>query len=193
MGGGIWLSFKRHLRFLKETDFVDANDRLTSDGLWASKLRVDQPLLIAEAIRSGALAGLTPELMAGGLAPFVWDRTLEVELRVDGTLNLAEAEGVFDKILSSIEPIRKLKQKRGFESPPLLFWPAAALFFWTRGMRWDQLLFHVPADEGDMASLIMRTADHLRQVAHLKDTHPDLASSAAEAIHLMLREPVYVD
>jgi superfamily II RNA helicase len=47
-------------------------------------------------------------------------------------------------------------------------------------------------DEGDMASLIMRTADHLRQVANLKETHPRLAETAEEAIRRILREPVYL-
>jgi hypothetical protein len=46
--------------------------------------------------------------------------------------------------------------------------------------------------EGDLASLIMRTADHLRQVAALKDTHPELADTAAKSIALILREPVYL-
>ncbi len=66
----LWQSFKRHLRFLKETGFVDEEDRLTPDGHWASKLRLDQPLLIAEAIRKGAFDGVSPESVAGGLAPF---------------------------------------------------------------------------------------------------------------------------
>jgi len=39
----------------------------------------------------------------------------------------------------------------------------------------------------------MRTADHLRQVANLSDTHPELAAVAANAVELILREPVYID
>jgi len=191
-GGGLWLSFKRHLRFLKETGFVDEKDRLTSDGLWASNLRLDQPLLIAEAIRKGAFEGISPEALAGGLAPFVWDRDQEVELRVKGALDLSLIEAVFERLLKRIEEIRSLKDKRGFQSPPLMFWPGAALFMWAKGVPWNQLLHFVPADEGDMASLIMRTADHLRQVAALRETHPDLAASASESVELILREPVYI-
>jgi hypothetical protein len=44
-----------------------------------------------------------------------------------------------------------------------------------------------------MASLIMRTADHLRQIANLEETHPQLSAVAANAIELILREPVYID
>ena len=190
--GGLWLSFIRQVQFLKETGFVDETDRLTSDGQWASNLRLDQPLLIAEAIRKGAFEGISSETLAGGLAPFVWDRGQEMELRVKGALDLTVIEDMFGRLLNYIEEIRSLKDKRGFQSPPLMFWPAAALFMWAKGIPWKELLYFVPADEGDMASLIMRTADHLRQVAALRETHPGLASVAAQSIELILREPVYI-
>jgi len=190
--GGLWPSFKRHLRFLKETGFVDEADRLTPDGRWASNLRLDQPLLIAEAIRKGAFHDITPAELAGGLAPFVWDRGQEMELKAEGLLDLSRIEAVFYRLLSHTEEMRTLKNKRGFQSPPILFWPAAALFMWARGVPWEELLRLVAADEGDMASLIMRTADHLRQVADLRETHPELAFVAVQAIDLILREPVYI-
>ncbi|MCK5724712.1 MAG: hypothetical protein KAI84_19415, partial [Gammaproteobacteria bacterium] len=193
MGGGLWLSFKRHVRFLQETGFVDQANRLTPDGHWASKLRLDQPLLIAEAIRRGALNNVSPEIMAGGLAPFVWDRTLELEPMVDGVFDLTEIKDKFNKTIEHIENIKELKSRRGFESSPILFWPAAVLFMWARNVPWEQLLTYVPVNEGDMASLIMRTADHLRQIANLKETHPQLSAVAANAIELILREPVYID
>jgi len=189
---GLWNSFKRHLQFLKENGFVDDMERLTPDGFWASKLRLDQPLLIAEAIRKGAFNDLSPEILTGVLAPFVWDRTLEIELRTKGVMNLAGLETSFNKTLEQIEQIRALKHKRGFESPPIMFWPGAALFMWAKGVPWEQLLNFVPVDEGDMASLIMRTADHLRQVSNLIETHAELASVAEEAVDLILREPVYI-
>jgi len=192
MGGGLWLSFKRHLRFLKETGFVDEADLLTSDGYWASKLRLDQPLLIAEAIRTGAFEGASPEALAGGLAPFVWDRALEIEIRGQGVFNLTGLEDRFNAIIGHIEKLRALKIRRGFESPPILFWPCAAIYYWARNTPWNQLMNIVAIDEGDMASLIMRTADHLRQITNLKETHPQLAQLAEQAIELIQREPVYI-
>jgi ATP-dependent RNA helicase HelY len=47
-------------------------------------------------------------------------------------------------------------------------------------------------DEGDMASLILRTADHLRQATNLKDSHPEIVSVAQTAIERILREPVLI-
>lgn len=192
-GGGLWLSFKRHLRFLKETGFVNENDRLTADGFWASRLRLDQPLLIAEVIRNHLFDQVLPENLAGGLAPFVWDRTQEVELKSRGLFDLTDLERMFEGILNNIEKIRSLKNKRGFSDPVIYFWPCAALYLWAKGVPWDQLLKYTGIDEGDMASLVMRTADHLRQVANLDETHPELAKTAESAIELIMREPVFID
>jgi ATP-dependent RNA helicase HelY len=193
MGGGLWLSFKRHLRFLKETHFVGERDRLTLDGIWASKLRLDHPLLIAEAIRAGGFDEVTPETMAGCLAPFVWDRVQDLEIKVRSPVGMEAMEGAFQKLLGSLEQMRALLSRRGFVSPQIPFWPAAALFLWAKGMEWKELLFSIPVDEGDIASLIVRTADHLRQVANLEETHPELASRAKQAIRLILREPVHIE
>ncbi len=192
-GVGLWLSFKRHLRFLKETLFVDEDDRLTDDGIWASKLRLDHPLLIAEAIRKGGFDGATPEVIAGCLAPFVWDRAQEHDVKVRSPMDLAPMEEAFYRLLSSIEQIRILLGRRGFSNPQVAFWPSAALFLWARGLEWKELLLAIPIDEGDMASLIVRTADHLRQVTNLRETHPELALTAEKAISLILREPVHFE
>lgn len=193
VSGGLWVSFKRHLRFLKETGFVDEMDQMTPDGHWASKLRLDHPLLIAEAIRKGGFNVLSPEVMAGCFAPFVWDRVQEVELKIESPLDLEECERAFNGILDRIEEIRKLKVRREFENPSILFWPAAALFLWAKGVPWEQLLSFIPIDEGDMASLVLRTADHLRQVASLDETHPHLVSAAKTAIELIMHEPVFIE
>ncbi len=189
---GLWLSFKRHLRFLKETGFVDEADRLTADGGWASNLRVDQPLLIAESIRRGAFDGIAPEVFAGGLAPFVWDRSQEVDLKGLGDMDLSPVEEVFRGMLEHLRDFMVLKDSRGFKTPPITFWPAAILFMWAKGVPWETLLTTVSVGEGDLASLIMRTADHLRQVAALRETHPKLADTAYESIDMILREPVYL-
>ena len=191
--GGLWLSFQRHIRFLRETHFVTADDQLTADGYWASKLRVDQPLLIAEAIRKGALEARSPEILAGSIAPFVWDRIQEVELARERPSGLGDMEAAFDGIRTAIGDLRSLKTARGFTSPSIQFWPAAALYMWAKGIPWERLCSFWSVDEGDMASLIVRTIDHLRQVHHLVESHPKLAVAAATAIELLSKEPVVMN
>jgi superfamily II RNA helicase len=113
-------------------------------------------------------------------------------MRVNEQEDLTEMEDAFDRMIESIEGIRKLMVKRGFNNPPLLFWPGAALFMWARGVSWERILSFISIGEGDMASLIVRTSDHLRQVVAISDTHPALAQVARKAINLILREPVYI-
>ena len=191
--GGLWISFKRHMRFLRETGFIDEEAHLTVDGRWASKLRLDHPLLIAEAIRKGSFDGVSPEVMAGCIAPFVWDRSQEVEVRSIAPADLDEMKSAYDRMIGLIEEIRNSVIRRGFENPQILFWPAAALFLWAKRVPWEEILSFIVVDEGDMVSLIMRTADHLRQVVNLEQTHPELAAAAREAIGLIMREPVYLE
>ncbi len=193
VGEGLWLSFKKHVRFLKATGFVDERDRLTQDGLWASKLRLDHPLLIAEAIRKEAFAGASPEIVAGCLAPFVWDRAIEMDFKIESPLDLGGVEKAFHKTLDLIEDLRHLQVSRGFNSPQVFFWPCAALFLWASGLPWKSLLNVIPVNEGDLTSLIARSADHLRQVANLTETHPALSAMAAKAVDQILREPVSID
>ena len=108
-------------------------------------------------------------------------------------MTLTPVEGAFQGILESIGDVRHIKAERGFENPTIPLWPAGALYLWAKGVPWEQLIYFVPVAEGDMASLIVRTADHLRQVGNLGDTHPDIAAIAREAITLILREPVVID
>lgn len=187
----VWLSFERHLKFLKSTGFVDEQNRLTYDGYWASKLRLDHPLLIAELIRKGSIAHLGPELIAASLGPFVWDRSQEVFLRTKGRLDILPYEDLYERILEDLLDMLDKLEANGFAIPQIPFWPGVAIYAWAQGMSWQELMGVVKADEGDVASLIVRTVDHLRQVSGLKDTHPELAQAAEIAIGLLMREPIY--
>jgi hypothetical protein len=48
-------------------------------------------------------------------------------------------------------------------------------------------------EEGDLAMLILRTADNLRHIRTLKNVFPEAASTAATAIDLIMRYPVVMD
>jgi superfamily II RNA helicase len=80
----------------------------------------------------------------------------------------------------------------GFETPPLPVHASAAVFAWGMGAEFGDVVPIYGAGEGDLAQLIYRTADNLRQIVSLAETHPRLAETAAEANDLLLRPPVVV-
>ena len=190
---GLFFSFSKHVKLLQETGFVDLQYKLSYDGIWASKLRVDSPIIIAEAIRKGVFNGLKPELLASGISIFAWDRDQEVQLLSKKTgFDLSPLFLIVKNIFESIEPFMELMIRRGFD-PPLFFkWPAGAIYLWAKGVSWDKLIETVGINDGDMASLIMRTVDHLRQFLDLSETHPDIALAAGKAMHMIMREPVFI-
>jgi superfamily II RNA helicase len=78
----------------------------------------------------------------------------------------------------------------GFEARPLHLKPAAVIFAWAGGRAWEQVAAAAEMEEGDLAMLILRTADNLRHIRSLERVFPAAASAAARAIELLLREPV---
>ncbi|MGB5986735.1 MAG: DEAD/DEAH box helicase, partial [Desulfobacterales bacterium] len=76
-------SFRRHVRFLRAHGYLDSEGHPTADGVWAARLRVDQPLLIAEAFRQGAMPEEDPALLAAVVAAFVSEREYEQDDELD--------------------------------------------------------------------------------------------------------------
>ena len=178
----------RHLEFLRAEGFVDAEGRLTADGEWASKLRLDQPILIAEAIRQGSLPEEDPVLLAGLVALFVDDREREGEAPY---LGQRLKEGL-TSLRWSLDPMLSRLRQWGFDTPPLPPQAGAAVFAWALGGEFAETVPIYGGAEGDLAQLIYRTADNLRQIISLQKTHPRLANTAREAVDLLLRPPVVV-
>jgi superfamily II RNA helicase len=184
---GFWRDFLRHHRFLQQGGFVDDRDHLTADGRWASRLRLDHPIIVAEAIRGGVFEERPAPVVAGLIAPFVLDREREV-LLLDSEFD--EMGDAFDSLMAATHGIRRAMETWGFETPLLQFWPAAALYLWAKNTSWQELRSRIPLDEGDLVSLILRTADHLRQLCDLVDTHPQVTRTARIALQRIQREPV---
>jgi ATP-dependent RNA helicase HelY len=59
----LWQSFLHHLDFLKEKRYVSKDDALTPDGIWASQLRIDHPLMVAEGFRTTSFQRPTPNCL----------------------------------------------------------------------------------------------------------------------------------
>jgi superfamily II RNA helicase len=184
----LWRDFQQHLKFLQATGYVSSRGRLTADGVWASRLRVDQPLLIAEGFRLGAFPDRDPALMAGIIAAFVNEHEPDEEVAKSASpQKLVKAYGDTRR---KVAPLATRMIKAGFAARPLFLRPASALFAWAVGQPWERVLSIAQLAEGDLAMLILRTADNLRHVKALRQPFPAAAATAAKAIDLLLREPV---
>lgn len=184
-------NFIRHLNFLKETDYVNADGVLTDDGKWASQLRIDQPLMIAEGFRRRLFPDSDPVLLASVIAAFVNEREMDVQFDSHRFPN--ELADAFYKIKKGLRPFVQKMYKRGFEIRVLYMRPMAALYAWASGESWDETLTIAELAEGDLAMLIMRTADNLRHIQALVNVFPEAAICAKKAVKLILKYPVVMD
>lgn len=184
----LWRDFLHHLDFLKETGYVTKNGALTSDGIWASRLRVDHPLMIAEGFRRGIFPESDPVLLAAMTALFVSER--ESDENIDKTVVTKALSNTFINLKKNLMPFASLMADRGFETRPLFLRPAATLYAWALGHPWEKVLSISEMEEGDLVMLILRTADNLRHIRTLTQVFPEAARTAETSIALIMRDPV---
>jgi ATP-dependent RNA helicase HelY len=180
--------FIRHLNFLMSEGYVKNNGALTDDGRWASQLRLDQPLMIAEGLRLNLFPESDPCLLAALIAVFVYDREIEVEF--DQSKVPKELMNAYSKMKNGLLPLIERKTINGFSVRPIPLWAAATIYAWAKGLDWERVLTVADMTEGDLAMLVSRTADNLRQMTSLRDVYPGIAMTSAQSISLILREPV---
>jgi len=150
---------------------VDDDGRLTADGVWAAQLRLDHPVLIAECLRRGALPRDDAALLAAVIAPFVYDRGQEIAVkRKELPRRLVAA---YDRVIDTVFPMMERLDAAGFGLNPLPLWTAAVVYDWARGRDWDRIVERYGFADGDMAMLVSRTADNLRQIASLIPAWPN--------------------
>ncbi len=180
--------FNRHLDFLKATGFVDGQDKLTEDGQWAAQLRIDQPLLVAEALRLKVFPVQSPVQAAAVMAAMVNDK--ETDEHLDKQQVPKKLRAALKRMTRSLSGLAKHMSAAGFQVRPLYRKPAAAVFAWAVGNPWQKVVTASQMAEGDLAMLILRTADNLRHVRALGKYFPQEAAAAAKAMDMILRPPV---
>jgi superfamily II RNA helicase len=185
----LWKDFNRHLTFLKQNGYVFDDGTLSEDGQWASRLRVDQPLLIAEAFRCGAFPEQDPALMAAIVSCFVFER--EADDRIEKAFLTKSLRSAFSKVRNELTPFAHRMVDCGFVARPLYLRPAAAVYSWAGGHSWERAMAIAKMEEGILASLLLRTVDNLRHIKGLRSIFPGAGQSAAAAIELILRDPVW--
>ena len=182
--------FQRHRNLLEELNYLDEHGVPTYDGKWAAQLRLDHPLLIAELIRQGEFSALGPQGLAALIAPFVLDKDKEILISREIWEKTRPLWKRFRHMMEKLRPLAQFMVTRGFDVPTIMFWPAASVFLWAEEVDWAELTTNIGADEGDLAMLMLRTADHLRQLLSLEAQEPQLADTARRALDLLMRSPL---
>ena len=185
----LWQDFLAHLDFLKEEGFVTGEGTLTADGEWASQLRMDQPLMVAQCLRQGVLPDSDPVLLAAVMAAFVNEKEFDDEI-FNSPRMPKRLIREFLKLRKGLSPFAQRLLSGGFEAPNLYLQPALALFSWAMGVPWDQVVEASAFAEGDLARLILRTGENMRQLAGVCDHFPRVSETSWEAIDMIHREPV---
>ncbi|CCK80624.1 DEAD/DEAH box helicase [Desulfobacula toluolica] len=185
----LWLDFLDHMDFLADEKFVTDNGTLTEDGLWASKLRIDAPLMVAQSIRENLLPQNDPALLASIIGSFVNEKEFSDDPLYNQALPKRLKEAFLD-IRQELKPFALKLLKKGFDAPNLFIQPSLMLYLWAHDKPWEELITQSDFAEGDFARLVLRTSENLRQISKLKETFPQIAKTAREATDLILKEPV---
>ncbi|GAB6094803.1 hypothetical protein JCM14469_10550 [Desulfatiferula olefinivorans] len=185
----LWGDFLLHLDFLKQEGFVDKNNRLTDDGIWASRLRIDTPLLVAEGFRLNLFPKNDPALLAAIISSFVNEREFS-DTAADRKNAPKKLVTAFLKVKRLLTPFAHNMLDSGFDVSPLFLQPAVSVYAWASGNDWEEVCADSGLAEGDLSRLILRTADNLHHIANLTEPFPEEAKSAAEAKEIIMREPV---
>ena len=179
-------SFQKHLAFLRWEGLVDTRNRLTADGEWATELRLDHPLVFYAGIKAEAWP-TDPAALAAAVAGLVADRESNKPLpRRKPPLKLIRP---LETLLMALGPMIGRLEEAGFDTPFFNLRPAWAMWSWATKGDFDEAVELSGLGAGDLAMMALRTADHLRQMAGLKN-HEKLGRAAREAVYRIIKEPV---
>ena len=81
----------------------------------------------------------------------------------------------------------------GFDVRQFHFRPAIIMYAWSMEFQWEKVVSMGKVAEGNLAMLILRTADNLRHIRALDKIFPKAAKTAHQSIELIMRDPVVMD
>jgi superfamily II RNA helicase len=190
--GDPWRRFRALQAVLEEFGYVEG-DRPTPAGRTAAALRTANELLLAEVIRSPALATAEAPALAGALSALAAEqagpRAREGETAPASPTPAARA--LLDEIETHARAVRSVQRRHRADVPARPVDRYAGLIeAWAGGAEWETLFATSEIEEGDLVYLIRTLIDLLRQVAAAPEVAPRLRTTAAAAARALDREPV---
>jgi superfamily II RNA helicase len=185
-----WRQFMNVYNLLRETEYLDAENKPTRRGELTAQLRTENEYALAEILLSvGVLDNLAAPQLAAVLSAMLNDSNREnlfVKFRLSN-----EAIQTLHKIELLYKRVDRLQQKHHVDVPLVLNPVASGLVeAWAQGCTWDRLISATNIGEGDIVRQLRRTADILRQICRLSELPHSLTHTAKEALKLIYREPI---
>jgi superfamily II RNA helicase len=185
-----WRRFMNIYNLLRETEYLNENDKPTRRGDLTAQLRTENEYALAEVLLSqGVLDDLTAPQMAATLSALLNDSNREnlfVKFRLSN-----EVIQALRKIELLYKRVDKLQHKHQVEVPLILNPVASSLVeAWAQGCSWERLISATNIGEGDIVRQLRRTADVLRQICRLSELPHALTHTTKEALKLIYREPI---
>ena len=182
------LQLEQSLQGLTALGYVEGSG-LTEKGSWAANLCTSLVLELGEAIADRLFDELTEDEFIACVASIAGDPH-----RPYFSLKSNPLKREHFKKLEAIV----LRVKTSYQNPQsngVTVLPDAALtvLTWLDSENWESfsgLLRLAGVAEGDVARLVMQTADHLNQISRLKETHPHLAEMASNGRVRLLKPPL---
>ncbi|GFR39875.1 hypothetical protein Agub_g377 [Astrephomene gubernaculifera] len=191
-----WKTFQMTMEILIATDALEVGSlRVLPLGLLARNIQGGNELWLALALSHPALERLSGPalgaLLGALLSPEVINKPTNLWAAYPVSPEVEEA-------VAALEPRRQLLLELQTDAG-LTRWNDALLVdlrlaglveAWASGASWSQVIRDSGLDDGDLARLLMRTSDLLRQLLHSAHLLPALREAAAEALRGIDRKPV---
>ncbi|MDR2443895.1 MAG: DEAD/DEAH box helicase, partial [Deltaproteobacteria bacterium] len=197
-----YTEFLHQVNCLREIGLVSPEGHLTQEGLVASMLRIDNPLILYQALQAKALP-LKPANLAGIVAAFASpvysfsgqnsvDSPQFSQRRIEHMYREFRSE--FIMVMQKIKPIIRMLNKWGYEPPAVFdFQRALAVYELASNNSFATASKMISPYPGDLVRLALLTAEHLNQLTEINDS-PYLAdlTKAAQAARWRLMVPPIV-
>ncbi|KAL4443480.1 hypothetical protein ABPG75_011217 [Micractinium tetrahymenae] len=160
-------------------------------GLVAREVNCANELWMALVLTHAAVQGLAAPQLAAVLSAVIASESVS---RPSVWTAYSASEAVNAAVLQledTRQALAALQIRHGVEAPIAVDLRLAGLVEgWASGCSWEELMRDCSLDDGDVARLLTRTTDLLRQVAYCDTLLPPLRKSARQAMAAMDRKPI---
>ncbi|GAX72807.1 hypothetical protein CEUSTIGMA_g262.t1 [Chlamydomonas eustigma] len=191
-----WTTFNAVLDVLTKVGAIEAGSlRLLPLGLVLRSLQGQNELWLSLALSNEAVLNLTgPQLAAflgALLSSEVFRKPVDMVVSYSASEEVVRAVEILEPTRQMLEALQSDAGLSSWNESLLVDYRLAGLVeAWAAGATWSQIMGDSTLDDGDMARLLTRTGDLLRQISRNTYLLPDLRDVAQEALIGMDRKPI---